>query len=308
MNNNAKYAFYYLLSLVSLIFTALAVGMIVFGIVDKTVADALVSAAGVSDNLKFAISALIIAAPLFFVTEWQIERGLRHGELDRDSGVRRWLTYFILLVSSVTMLGVFIGIINNFLSGEFTVSFILKAVSMLVISGAVFSFYLYDIRRKQVKEKSLTLKIFFYASLAVITAAFIASWFFIESPATTRAKRLDQNLVNNINGLENAVNSYYDKYKKLPDNFAQIQTNTDIYLDPRSLTDPETGVAIDYRPVDSRSFQLCAVFRTDNKNTDLKNNYTYADPTKLHRAGYQCFTSNVWTADPKTTTATPVLD
>ena len=142
MNNNAKYVFYYLLSLVSLIFTALAVGMIAFGIIDKVVADALVSAAGVSDNLKFAISALIIAAPLFFVTQWLIIRGLHHGELDKDSAVRRWLTYFILLVSSVTMLGVFIGVINNFLSGEFTAIFILKAVSMLVISGAIFSFFL----------------------------------------------------------------------------------------------------------------------------------------------------------------------
>lgn len=307
MNNNAKYAFYYLLSLVSLIFTALSVGMIAFGIISSTISDVLNANNSVSDQLKFAISALIIAAPIFFTMQHFINKGLRQGELDKDSGVRRWLTYFILLVSSVTMLGVFIGVINNFLAGEFTLSFILKAVSMLLISAAVFAFYLYDIKRTNVTDKSLVMRIFFFASLSVITAAFVASWFFIEAPSLTRAKRLDQSLVNNINALENAVNSYNDKYKKLPDNLEQIKDNPDIYLDLKSLVDPETGVPIVYQKTGDKKFQLCASFRTDNKNVTGKDNTSYSDPTKLHTTGYQCFNSDVWAADDKTTEAKPVI-
>ena len=299
MNNNAKYAFYYLLSLVALIFTALSVGMVAFGIVDKTVADALTSGNWVSDSLKFAISALIIATPIFFLMQDLINKGLRSGELDKESGVRRWLTYFILLVSSVTILGVFIGVLNNFLAGEFTISFILKSISMLIISAAVFSFYFYDIKRTNVTEKSLVMKIFFIASLSIIVIAFIASWFFIESPVLTRAKRLDQNIVNNMTILENAVNSYNDKYKKLPDSLTEVQNNRDIYLDVHSLVDPETNAPIAYHKTSDTAFEFCATFRTDNKNVDPRLDPSYSDPTKLHLAGYQCIPSTIWGNDPK---------
>lgn len=300
MNNNAKYAFYYLLSLVALIFTAVSVGMIAFGIINQTVIDALNLGSSVGNNLKFAISALLIATPIFFVMQNLINKGLRSGELTKESGVRRWLTYFILLVSSVTILGVFIGIINSFLAGELTLSFIFKAISMIIISAVVFSFYLYDIRRADVVSKNPVMRIFFFASLTLIAAAFIASWFFIESPTLTRAKRLDQNLINNITSLENAINSYNDKYKKLPDALDEIKNNRDIYFDLKSLNDPETGVAITYKKTSDKTFEFCATFRTDNKNITSKSdsNY-YSDPTKLHSAGYQCVFGQAWSVQAK---------
>jgi type II secretory pathway pseudopilin PulG len=303
MNNNAKYAFYYLLSLVALIFTALSVGMIAFGIIGQTVPDPL-NVGSASDGLKFAISALLIATPIFYFMQKFINKGLVGGELEKDSGVRRWLTYFILLVSSVTILGVFIGIINSFLAGELTLSFILKALSMIIISAAVFSFYFYDIKREDVVSKNKVMKIFFIASLALIIIAFVASWFFIESPMQTRAKRLDQNLVNNITGLENAINSYNDKYKVLPDTIDQIKSNNDIFLDPKTLTDPETGAPIVYQKTGLASFQFCATFKTDNKTVNPKDN-SYYDPTKLHQAGYQCIPGQSWNAGAKGIPVTP---
>jgi uncharacterized membrane-anchored protein len=297
MNNNAKYAFYYLLSLVALIFTALSVGMIAFGIINKTLVDALNLGGNTSDTLKFAISAIIIAAPIFFAMQHLIARGLKNGELTKDSGVRRWLTYFILLVSSVTILGVFISIINSFLAGEITSNWILKALSMIIISAIIFSFYFYDIKREDVVAKNLVIRIFFFASLSLIVIAFVAAWFFVESPTLTRAKRLDQNVINNVNNLENAVNSFNDKYKKLPDTIDEIKNNRDIYLDLKSLNDPETGALISYHKVSETTFEFCATFRTDNKNVDPRadTNY-YSDPTKLHAAGYQCIPGQVWSS------------
>lgn len=294
MNNNAKYAFYYLLSLVALIFTALSVGIIAFGIIDQTVIDALNFRRGINESLKFAISALIIATPIFFFMQHLIVKGLKNGELSKDSGVRRWLTYFILLVSSVTILGVFISVINNFLSGQFTWNFILKALSMIIISAVVFSFYFYDIKREDIASKNIVLKIFFSGSLILIIAAFVAAWFFVESPKVTRAKRLDQNIINNISSLENAVNSYYQKYDKLPDTLEDVKNNRDIYLDPLALIDRETGEAIVYQKTGDESFEFCATFRTDNKNIDPLKDFSYLDMTKSHEAGYQCLSAELW--------------
>jgi len=297
MNNkqNAKYAFYYLLSLVALIFMALSVGMIAFGIIDKTIPDALNFIAGSSDpQLKFAISALLIATPIYYLILNLIYRGLRKEEITKDSGIRRWLTYFTILVSSLIILGVFISVINNFLSGDLTSQFILKALAVFVIAAAVFSFYFYDIRRSDLIKKDKIVKIFFYVSLVLVIAAFIASWFFVESPKTARARRLDQIVVNNVYSLESAVNSYYDRYKKLPETLADIKAEKDIYLTPNILIDPETKDPIAYQKLGEKDFQFCATFRTDSAVTNGGRTLSYPTDSKNHAAGYQCLKGNLW--------------
>jgi len=287
---NAKYAFYYLLSLVALIFTSISVGMIAFSIIDKTVPDAVNAFAGSYDGeLKFAISALIIAAPIFYYLSSLIFKGLRKEELEKDSGVRRWLTYFILLVSSVIILGVFISLINNFLSGDLTSRFALKALSMFIISGAVFLFYFYDIKREDVIKKDAIIRLFFIISLALVTAAFIAAFFFVESPKLARARRLDLIVTSNMSNIENAVNSYYEINKKLPDNLETLKNASNVSLNANSLIDPETKQPIVYQKLSDKEFQFCATFRADTAPSN-DNNYGY--PTNVgskdHKAGYQC--------------------
>ena len=124
-HNSPKYAFLYMLSLAALIFTGFSVGMIAFQIINKYVPDAINQFRSSFDTgaLRFALSALIVAAPVFFITNYFIYKGLYKGALTKDSGVRKWLTYFILLVSSVVILGWFIGLINTFLVDSFAAVF-----------------------------------------------------------------------------------------------------------------------------------------------------------------------------------------
>ncbi len=313
---NAKFAFYYLLSLVALIFTSISVGLIAYEIIDRTVPDALNAFYGNSDDsLKFAISALIIATPIFYVLSSLIFRGLRKKEMDKDSGVRRWLTYFILLVSSLIILGVFIGVINNFLSGELTSRFILKAVTIFIISGAVFAFYFYDIKREDLVKKDLVVRLFFFISLALIITAFIAAFFFVESPKTARARRLDQIVVNNISNLESGVNSYYEQNKKLPDTLEALKGNSNYYFDENSLIDPETKTPILYQKTGDKSFEFCATFRTDskldasgqiNEMPSSYNSYSSYPGNKNHKAGYQCLKGSLWSNEKMNTTVPEV--
>jgi len=297
-NNNAKYAFYYLLSLAALIFAALSVGLILFGIIDKTVADAIANAAGSDDSrLKFAISALFVAAPIFYGISRLINQGLRRGELDKDSGIRRWLTYFILLVSALTFLGVCIGVINSFLSGELTAGFILKALTVLVIAGAVFAYYLYDLKREVAAASDLVVRLFFWVSAVLALAVFIAAWFFVESPATARARLLDQALVNNIYGLETAVNNFYAKTKALPADLDAV-TAAGIYLDPHLLSDPDNQAPIVYHKLGDQTFEFCATFRLDSAADNGNGTYvaTYPNNDKSHHAGYQCLPGDLYAA------------
>lgn len=332
MNNkqNAKYAFYYLLSLVALIFVAVSVGMIVFGIISQTINDAL-AFNGYSDyngQFRFAISALLISAPIFYIINRLINRGLQIKELDQESGIRRWLTYFILLVSSVTVLGIFISIVNNFLNGELTLSFALKALTMLIISGSVFSFYLYDIRRADATKKDKIVKIFFISSLTLVLVAFISALFFVESPKEARDRRLDQLVINRIYNLESAVSTYFETKKVLPDTLEDIINSPGYYNSmERPIIDSETGLekVIVYQKVDDKNYQLCTNFlaASYSSNINARPIINYASGSKEHEAGYQCFKNMVWdntnqaledklqalndnTADGQPTTAYPV--
>lgn len=298
--NNAKYAFYYLLALLSLIFIAISVGLIIFGIINETVVDALAlnSLSGSDSQFKFAISALLIATPIFFIVSKLINRGLSKKELSRDSGVRRWLTYFILLVSFVIILGVFIGVINSFLAGELTIRFILKAVAMFFIAASVFSFYFYDIRRENVEEKDRVLRLFFVISLFLVTATFVAAWFFVESPKEARERRLDEIVVQRIYNLESAVNTYYDRLGYLPETMADLKKEPNIYFDNQSLIDPETGAEIIYQITSEDTFEFCAYFRTNNLQ-DTANQYNSFVDGKEHESGYDCVSGSLWTPKEK---------
>ena len=296
--NNAKYAFYYLLSLISLIFLALSVGLIAFGIINQTIVDALslYSYQNYDSQFKFAISAIIISAPIFYFMSYLIRQGLKKQELKIDSGIRRWLTYFILFVSAVIILGVFIGVINSFLAGELTARFILKALAMLVIAALVFSFYFYDIKTTEIIKKDKIVKLFAGLSLLLVVTAFIAVWFFIESPKVARDRRLDQILMQNIYQLESAVNSYYEQQEMLPASLSDLD-NIDIYYDKKALSDPETGRAIDYNLLSVDSFELCATFRV--ASYDQERERYNLKMGREYQAGYQCFTGNLWALDLK---------
>ena len=299
MNNkhNAKYAFYYLLSLVALVFTALSFGMIIFSIIDKVIPDVLNDYSSVDGQLKFAISAIFIAAPIFYFVSTLIHKGLHRGELEKDSAIRRWLTYFIVLVSSMIILGVFIGVINNFLSGELTGRFIFKALAMLFISGVTFSFYFYDIKRDNPEKKDKVVKIFFFATMALVLAAFVAAWFYVESPKMACNRRLDNALVQNIYNIENAVNSYYETNKKLPSNLDELKAERNSYLNANTLMDPETKAPIIYNKIGDKEFEFCATFRTDSFEESAKRSTAYVGMdsySKEHAAGYQCLRGNLY--------------
>ncbi|MDD5071635.1 MAG: DUF5671 domain-containing protein [Patescibacteria group bacterium] len=296
-NNAAKFAFFYMLSLVALIFMALTSGMIVFQIINKNIPDVLNLYQGrfSPSQLKFAISALIISAPIFYICLWRIYKSLLSGALDKDSGIRKWLTYFILLISSVVMLGWLIGTINSFLDGELTTKFILKAITAIFIAAAVFTFYFYDIRRENVQEKNRVVQVYFYASLVLVIAVFTASLFIVESPTETRNRKFDNFILDNFNNIDMAIASYYKEFGELPESLNELKSEYS-YLGEDAIKDPASKILFDYRAVDNNTYELCATFMASNKDEDAAE-YSYYKDRWAHDAGYQCLQQKVHNED-----------
>lgn len=295
MNNQSpKYSFYYLLSLVALIFTAISAGLILFGIIDESVLDAWSqnNYRNFDAQYKFAISALLIAAPTYYISVYLINKGLKTKELSLDSALRRWLTYLIVFISALIILGVFIGIVNNFLSGALTLPFLLKLLAVLLISGSILGYYFWDIKRNVFVPKTLFERLFAVISIVLLSAIFIAAWFFVDLPKDARAKRLDNNLMNNIYQLESAVNNYYSLYERLPENLEEMQSDPAVYLDSNVLVDAETGKPIEYLRESENAFLFCADFRRASDSSENRSIVNRGD--KSHKEGYDCVEGQLW--------------
>lgn len=295
-NNSAKFAFLYLLSLVALAFVSINVGQIIFQFINKYIVDILPqnNAAFFPEVLKFAIASLIVATPIYYFSNKFIYQSLEKGELDKEAGVRKWLTYLIIFIAFLVMIGSLIAILVSYLNGAITNQIILKSLTTLVISGIVFSFYFYDIRREKTSGyKDKVLKIYFFASLAIIVAAFVASLFIVESPKIARNRQIDQLIINNFNEIDNNLNNYYQVYKKLPADFAALKKEY-TYISDESLKNPSTKEMYVYQVKGDREYELCATFLTD-ASTDLldKSRTYYNDPRWPHASGYQCLSQKV---------------
>lgn len=294
-SNSAQYAFLYFLSLVALIFTATSIGSIIFQIINKYVVDIL-SNYGNSFQIgavQFAISAIIIAAPIYYITTNFIQKALYKGELDEKSGIRRWLSYLILLIASIIILGYLIGILNSFFQGELTNKFILKAITAILISGMAFDFYFYDINRKKVVgKKNKWIKTFFWISLVVIIITLMSAFIFVfESPSKIRDRRIDDRNSERLGKIDNAVNNYYDIEKKMPNNLDELLNRFD-YMEIEDFENIQNGKNFQYKVTGDNLYQICTEFLVDYKEID-QNQRGFGGFYK-HPAGQHCFNKEVF--------------
>ncbi|MFA5173493.1 MAG: DUF5671 domain-containing protein [Candidatus Paceibacterota bacterium] len=288
-NSAAKFAFMYGIALVSLIITAVSTGGVVFQIINKYIEEtgSLYSGTYTLSVLRMAVAALFIATPIYFIATARINKNFNAGDLREDMLVRKWLSYFILFVSSVVMIGYFIGIFYSFLEGELTAKFILKAATALVIAATVFSYYFYDITKKETgKKKDAVSRIYFWVSLAVILAVFVSGIVFVESPSMTRKKRQDNEVANRLMQIDSGISEFYRENGVLPKSLKELPEKV-AYFDEEAIKNPITGAEVEYKVVSAKKYELCTDFQLSNKNE--KDNDYYVSVEWKHEDGKDCF-------------------
>lgn len=306
-SQSPKFSFFYLLSLIALIFTAIPAGLVAFQLINKWLPDALsgYTTGYTSGSLKFGLSALLIAVPVYFWAVQQINRGLLKKELDRKADLRRWLIYFILLVTAVVMLGWLIAIFYRYLDGELTSQFLAKSAVAIIIAAVIFLFYRYDLRRDpKAAVDSRNLRWFAWPVIIVLVALFIGGFMIAESPNQARNRRYDEKLIGNFYQIDSALNVYYQQNNRLPENLTELLVNP--YFLDRQAIQTSDGQTIDYKSINDTTYQLCATWRTSNLDRD-KGVRTIGIEKWPHQAGYQCLEQMVW-SDVKGGPAARLLD
>lgn len=99
------------------------------------------------DRMRWAMAILIVTVPLYlWLTMWNRRRLNSDASLYR-SAIRKWMIYMALLLAAATLLCDLVFVIYQFLNGELSLQFLLKAVTVALVAGGVFLYYLTDIRR-----------------------------------------------------------------------------------------------------------------------------------------------------------------
>lgn len=147
---SAREAFIYLVLFTTLYISAFNFGSLLFNVVNHFLPDALVYSEQVNVSaIRMAVASLIIAFPVFFWLTWLTRKEIQRDPEKKNSKIRKWLTYLTLFIAAGVIIGDLIALIFNLLNGELTLRFMLKVLIILLISGLVFGYYLWDLKKEE---------------------------------------------------------------------------------------------------------------------------------------------------------------
>lgn len=154
---SAREAFIYLVLFSTLYVSAYGFGSLLFDLINRAFpdpADPAWMASHFRESVRWSVSSLIVAFPVFlYVSRWT-SVALRRDPTKRSSKIRRWLTYLTLFVAACILIGTSIALVNSLLGGELTIRFFLKVVTIAVIAGTIFGYYLWDLRREEEEQET----------------------------------------------------------------------------------------------------------------------------------------------------------
>ncbi|MDP3883287.1 MAG: DUF5671 domain-containing protein [Candidatus Staskawiczbacteria bacterium] len=257
--NLPRDVFLHLLAIVTLYWSAVSFVTLLWQFINYFFPDALnryYNYFSFSGPIRFAIASLIIVFPVFMLISWYLNKIYAKEAVVRESKIRKWLIYLTLFIASLVIIGDLITVINFFLGGEITTRFVLKALSVLLVAGVVFGYYLDDVKR-DIPAKSA--KYFAWASGFLVLVSVVGAFFIVGSPATARLIQFDQQKVSDLQGIQYQIVNYWQSKETLPSSLSDLDDPISSFMVP---TDPQTGNAYEYNIKDATnlSFELCAEF------------------------------------------------
>ncbi len=152
---SAREAFMYLVLFTTLYIVAYHLGSLVFDFINRAFPDpaAPLSDIGVRSGIRFSVSSLIVALPVFLYSSRLTNRATELDASQRLSPVRRWLTYLTLFMAACILIGDVTSLVFSLLGGDLTTRFVLKVLTIGVIAGTIFWYYLSDLAADEKEAK-----------------------------------------------------------------------------------------------------------------------------------------------------------
>jgi len=234
-----------------------------------------------SSSISFPVATLIIVFPVYILLMWLLERDYSVLPDLKRGFVRRWLTFITLFVSGGALIGNLVTVLYYFIDGrEMTAGFIMKVLSIFVISLGIFFYYISDLLGKL---NSSSRKLWVGVTTLVILLSIVWGFTVLGSPRTQRLIKYDEQKVNHLSSMDSYIRSHYYNKGVLPENTTEI----DQYY---ALNDPQTQEPYKYVKTGDLTYELCAKFNKPKQDNINDRYYTgYPNQAWVHPAGDYCF-------------------
>jgi len=107
------------------------------------------------------------------------------------------------------------------------------------------------------------MKYFIYAIIGIVIFTVIAGFFIVGSPANERARKFDEQRINDLQTIQWQILNYWQTKNKLPQDLANLQDDISGFSIPRDSDSNATSSYL-YSVKGVETFSLCAVFSTSN--------------------------------------------
>jgi len=245
-----------------------------------------------SGGMRLAIASLIIIFPVYLIVASYIHRYLTTYPDRRDVAVRKWLTYLTLFLTGAVVVIDLVVLVNTFLGGEVTSRFVWKVLAVLFVSGSVYAYYFYDLKKTFSENNPKRSRIIIAIASLVVIASLVGGFVIMGSPMKMRDLRFDDQRLSDLQSIQWQLINYWQQKGSLPSDLALIEDAISGFYLP---IDPETGAVYTYEKTGKLSFKLCGTFtlpsRTDVRGRGLESPMMVSGPDEgwRHDAGVTCF-------------------
>jgi hypothetical protein len=245
-------------------------------------------------SISLPVATLIVVFPLYLFLANVIRKGYDADPARKEFAIRKWLVWITLFVAGIVLAGDLVTLLYYFLDGrELTTGFILKVLSVLVVTGGIFGYYLDDLRERLTGKRRNMWRVF---ATILVLGSIILGFSVIGSPKVQRLMRYDEQRTNDLNSIQWNILNYWQQKGRLPANLSELK-------DPISGSyipvDPQTGAEYTFRSTGNTSFELCANFSTASRTADGSMARSMApkmmgmDENWVHGVGTKCFTRTI---------------
>ena len=235
------------------------------------------------ESIRFSLASIIIIFPVFLIASFFLQKSYKENPEVEKMRIRKWLVYLTLFIGIIVIVFDLVAVVFWFLKGEITLRFILKALSLFVIIGLIFTYYGRDIR----KGISSTEKKYWTAGIALLFLIVIIIGFSLAgSPQKERLRRFDAQKVSDLNNIEWQIVSYYQKKGYLPENLFELEDDISGFRIPK---DSQTGEDYEYQIKSDESFEICANFNLTSEETGETMPFYDQKGKFEHGVGRECF-------------------
>jgi hypothetical protein len=253
-----------------------------------------------ASSVSWPVSIIIVLFPIAFFLKKIVTKDIILDPTKKDIWINKWRIYLSIFLTGATIVTDLIVLINTYLGGEISTRFVLKIITIFIISGILFTLFLFE---RGSNENKKTLKIVLKCVMGIIILTILVLGFIsVGSPTKQRNLRFDNQRVSDLSNIQWQIVYYWQQKEKLPVTLSEMNDSISGRIIP---VDPETKGDYQYSIKGDKKFELCANFSLKYEDMSGRGSYngSYISPYAIdmsypnintndnwkHEAGRSCF-------------------